>query len=161
ALLVPRLASASAMVLMVVMAGAITTRLVHGQLPSGDFVLFALLGVVSFGRWPGILRVRRGWYKGARASALDRLGCRARRLDGAGDFLRRQQLAHLPRHLSAAALGADPRHGADRVVRVGRADAGGGVAGRAISDPARVDRHEPDGARAGGSDSGVRESRVD
>jgi putative oxidoreductase len=55
-LLVPRLASACAVALMIVMAGAAATHLLHGQSPVGDFVFFAMLGVVAFARWPGVLR---------------------------------------------------------------------------------------------------------
>ena len=59
-LLVPRLASACAVVLMIVMAGAAATHLLHGQSPVGDCVFFATLGVVAFARWPGVLpRLRR------------------------------------------------------------------------------------------------------
>ena len=59
-LLVPRLASACAIVLMAVMTGAVATRLLHGQIPTGDCVLLVLLGLVAYGRWPGVLmRLRR------------------------------------------------------------------------------------------------------
>jgi uncharacterized membrane protein YphA (DoxX/SURF4 family) len=59
-LLVPRLASACAVVLMIVMAAAAATHLLHGQSPVGDWVFFAMLGVVAFARWPGVLqRLRR------------------------------------------------------------------------------------------------------
>ena len=59
-LLVPRLASACAVVLMIVMAGAAATHLLHGQTPVGDCVFMAMLGVVAFARWPGVLpRLRR------------------------------------------------------------------------------------------------------
>ena len=59
-LLVPRLASASAIALMTVMVGAATTRMLHGQIPGGDCVLLVLLGIVAYGRWPGVLlRLRR------------------------------------------------------------------------------------------------------
>ena len=59
-LLMPRLASACAVVLMIVMAGAAATHLLHGQDPTGDCVFFLLLGIVAYGRWPGVLmRLRR------------------------------------------------------------------------------------------------------
>jgi putative oxidoreductase len=59
-LLVPRLASACAVVLMIVMVGATATHLLHGQSPVGDCVFLAMLGVVAFARWPGVLiRLRR------------------------------------------------------------------------------------------------------
>ena len=59
-LLVPRLASACAILLMAVMTGAVATRILHGQMPTGDCVLLVLLGIVAYGRWPGVLmRLRR------------------------------------------------------------------------------------------------------
>ena len=59
-LLVPRLASACAVVLMIVMTGAAATHVLHRQSPVGDVVFMALLGVVAFGRWPGVLSRLRG-----------------------------------------------------------------------------------------------------
>lgn len=59
-LLVPRLASACAIVLMAVMTGAAATRLLHGQVPTGDCVLLVLLGIVAYRRWPGVLLRPRG-----------------------------------------------------------------------------------------------------
>jgi putative oxidoreductase len=59
-LLVPRLASTCAVVLMSVMAGAAATHVLHGQAPTGDCVFFLLLGIVAYGRWPGaLMRLRR------------------------------------------------------------------------------------------------------
>jgi len=47
-------------VLMIVMAAAAATHLLHGQSPVGDCVFMAMLGVVAFARWPGVLqRLRR------------------------------------------------------------------------------------------------------
>jgi len=59
-LLVPRLASACAVVLMIVMAAAAATHLLHGQSAVGDCVFIAMLGVVAFARWPGVLLRPRG-----------------------------------------------------------------------------------------------------
>jgi len=59
-LLVPRLASACAVLLMMVMAGAAATHLLHGQNPVGDCVFMAMLGIVALARWPGVVpRLRR------------------------------------------------------------------------------------------------------
>jgi uncharacterized membrane protein YphA (DoxX/SURF4 family) len=58
-LLVPRIASASAIVLMAVMAGAAVTRLMNGGSGVGELVFFTLLGVVAYVRWPGVLGLLR------------------------------------------------------------------------------------------------------
>ena len=49
-LLIPKVATPSAIVLMVVMAGAAVTRLLHGQSGVGELVFFTLLGVIAFAR---------------------------------------------------------------------------------------------------------------
>lgn len=58
-LLVPRLASASAITLMAVMAGAFVTRVTHGNSGVGELVFMTLLGIVAYCRWPGVLARRR------------------------------------------------------------------------------------------------------
>lgn len=56
ALLVPRLASAAAIVLAVVMVGAAVTQItVGGRNGVGELVFATLLCVVAYGRWPGVL----------------------------------------------------------------------------------------------------------
>jgi putative oxidoreductase len=54
-LLVPRLASASALTLMAVMAGAAVTRWMNSGSAVGELVFLTLLGCVAYSRWPGIL----------------------------------------------------------------------------------------------------------
>ena len=54
-LLVPRVASAAAVVLMMVMAGAAITQMRHGRDGIGELVFCAALAVIAYGRWPGIL----------------------------------------------------------------------------------------------------------
>ncbi len=54
-LLVPRLASAAALTLMGVMAGAAVTQMLNGRSGVGELVFLALLGCVAYSRWPGIL----------------------------------------------------------------------------------------------------------
>ena len=49
-LLVPRLASASAVTLMIVMAGAFVTQVTHGRNGIGELVLMTILGIVAYGR---------------------------------------------------------------------------------------------------------------
>jgi putative oxidoreductase len=49
-LLVPRIATPSALLLMCVMAGAAITRLVNNSNPVGDLVFFTLLGVIAYAR---------------------------------------------------------------------------------------------------------------
>ena len=58
-LLVPRVASASAITLMVVMAGAFVTQVTHGRSGVGELVFMTMLGIVAYGRWPGVLARRR------------------------------------------------------------------------------------------------------
>jgi uncharacterized membrane protein YphA (DoxX/SURF4 family) len=51
-LLVPKVASASALTLMVVMAGAAVTQITRGGRNGvGEMVFFGLLGVIAFVRW--------------------------------------------------------------------------------------------------------------
>ena len=55
-LLVPRLASASAIVLAVVMFGAAVTQLtVGGRNGVGELVFMTLLSLIAYARWPGVL----------------------------------------------------------------------------------------------------------
>ena len=55
-LLVPRLASASAIILAVVMAGAGVTQItVGGRNGVGELVFMTLLCLVAYARWPGVL----------------------------------------------------------------------------------------------------------
>ena len=54
-LLVPRFASASAITLMAVMAGAAVTQLMNGRNGVGELVLLGLLACVTYARWPGVL----------------------------------------------------------------------------------------------------------
>jgi putative oxidoreductase len=58
ALLVPRLAPAAGLTLMVVMAAASATRFTHGASGAGDLVFAALLATIAYCRWPGVF-VRR------------------------------------------------------------------------------------------------------
>ena len=55
-LLVPRLASASAIILAVVMAGAAATQIaVGGRSGVGELVFMTLLCLVAYARWPGVV----------------------------------------------------------------------------------------------------------
>jgi putative oxidoreductase len=54
-LLVPRFASASALTLMVVMAGAAGTQIMNGRSGVGELVFLVLLGCIAYSRWPGVL----------------------------------------------------------------------------------------------------------
>lgn len=55
-LLIPKTASASGIVLSIVMIGAgITQRLHGGRSGVGEFVFAALLLVIAYARWPGVL----------------------------------------------------------------------------------------------------------
>lgn len=56
ALLIPRLASASAIVLVVVMLGAAVTRMMNGGSGVGELVFATLMAFIVYARWPGILR---------------------------------------------------------------------------------------------------------
>ena len=58
ALLVPRLATTAALLLMVVMVGAGITQLTHGRDGIGEGVFLCALAVIAYARWPGILRGR-------------------------------------------------------------------------------------------------------
>ena len=49
-LLVPRIATPSAIVLMCVMVGAAITRITHGGSGVGEIVFFTLLGVIAYAR---------------------------------------------------------------------------------------------------------------
>ena len=55
-LLVPKVASAAAVVLMTVMIGAAVTQMRSGRDGIGEIVFCAALAVIAYGRWPGILR---------------------------------------------------------------------------------------------------------
>jgi uncharacterized membrane protein YphA (DoxX/SURF4 family) len=68
-LLVPRAASASAITLMAVMAGAFVTRVAHGNSGVGELVFMTMLGIVAYGRWPGVL-ARRRTHASARVATL-------------------------------------------------------------------------------------------
>lgn len=50
ALLVPKLATPAALVLMIVMVGAGITQMTHGRNGVGELVFFSVLGVVAFAR---------------------------------------------------------------------------------------------------------------
>jgi uncharacterized membrane protein YphA (DoxX/SURF4 family) len=68
ALLVPRTASAAGLVLSVVMVAAGITQLVNSPDRNGvgEFVFAALLLVIAYARWPGILVLqRRPWLVGS------------------------------------------------------------------------------------------------
>jgi putative oxidoreductase len=58
-LLVPKTATPSALILMVVMIGAAITRMLHGGSGIGELVFCALLGIIAFARWPAWLRFHR------------------------------------------------------------------------------------------------------
>jgi uncharacterized membrane protein YphA (DoxX/SURF4 family) len=66
-LLIPKTASASAVLLSIVMIGAAITQLLNGRNGIGEFVFAALLLLVAYARWPGILGgvlQRRAWAVG-------------------------------------------------------------------------------------------------
>ena len=55
-LLIPRTASASGIMLSIIMVGAAITHRVHGGRSGvGEFVFAALLLVIAYARWPGVL----------------------------------------------------------------------------------------------------------
>jgi uncharacterized membrane protein YphA (DoxX/SURF4 family) len=54
-LLVPRLASAAALVLMAVMIGAAVTQISHGRSGVGELVFLCVLAIIAYARWPGVL----------------------------------------------------------------------------------------------------------
>jgi uncharacterized membrane protein YphA (DoxX/SURF4 family) len=58
-LLIPRIASLSAAMLMIVMTGAAITQMTHGRNGVGELVFLTLLAVVAWVRWPGVLESRR------------------------------------------------------------------------------------------------------
>lgn len=58
-LLVPKTASPSALILMVVMIGAGITRLLNGGSGVGELVFCTLLGIIAFARRPGWLKFPR------------------------------------------------------------------------------------------------------
>lgn len=56
ALLIPRFASASALVLMVVMIGAAITQVTQGGRNGvGETVFATLMALIAYARWPGVL----------------------------------------------------------------------------------------------------------
>lgn len=56
ALLIPRFASASALVLMVVMIGAAITQVTQGGRNGvGEIVFATLMALIAYARWPGVL----------------------------------------------------------------------------------------------------------
>lgn len=57
-MLIPRVASACAITLMVVMAGASITQFTHGRSGIGEIVFMGLMAIVAYGRWPGVLARR-------------------------------------------------------------------------------------------------------
>jgi uncharacterized membrane protein YphA (DoxX/SURF4 family) len=66
-LLVPRTASASGIVLSVVMLGAAVTQRLNGRNGVGELVFAALLLLIAYARWPGVLGgmlQRRAWAVG-------------------------------------------------------------------------------------------------
>lgn len=58
-LLVPRVASAAALVLIAVMIGAAVTQMTHGRNGVGELVFITVLAIIAYARWPGVLRLRR------------------------------------------------------------------------------------------------------
>jgi hypothetical protein len=40
---------------MTVMAGAFVTQVTHGRNGIGELVFMTMLGIVAYGRWPGVL----------------------------------------------------------------------------------------------------------
>ena len=59
ALLIPKTASASGIVLSIVMVGAAITQRLNGRNGIGEFVFAALLLVIAYARWPGLLMVQK------------------------------------------------------------------------------------------------------
>ena len=57
-LLWPRIATPSAIVLMIVMVGAAVTRILHGGSGVGEIVFFTLLGIIAYARRPTTLTYR-------------------------------------------------------------------------------------------------------
>jgi putative oxidoreductase len=58
-LLVPKTATPSALILMVVMVGAAITQMLNGRNGVGELVFCALLAVIAYARWPAWLRLPR------------------------------------------------------------------------------------------------------
>jgi hypothetical protein len=58
-LLVPKTATPSALILMVVMIGASITQMLNGRNGVGELVLCSLLGIVAYARWPAWLKLPR------------------------------------------------------------------------------------------------------
>ena len=58
-LLLPKTATPSALILMVVMIGAAITRMLHGGSGVGELVFCVLLGVIAYARWPAWLKLPR------------------------------------------------------------------------------------------------------
>jgi uncharacterized membrane protein YphA (DoxX/SURF4 family) len=54
-LLVPRVASAAALVLIVIMIGAAVTQMTHGRNGIGELVFVTVLAIIAYARWPGAL----------------------------------------------------------------------------------------------------------
>lgn len=54
-LLVPRVATAAALVLMAVMLGAAVTQMTHGRSGVGELVFLTVLAIIAYARWPGVL----------------------------------------------------------------------------------------------------------
>jgi putative oxidoreductase len=54
-LLIPRIATPSAILLMCVMVGAAATRMLHGGSGVGEIVFFTLLGVIAYARRPAFM----------------------------------------------------------------------------------------------------------
>ena len=57
ALLVPKLATPAALILMIVMIGAAVTQMMNGRSGVGELVFFSLLGIIAFARRGYWLRV--------------------------------------------------------------------------------------------------------
>jgi putative oxidoreductase len=66
ALLIPRVASASAIMLVVVMLGAAVTQMLNGRSGVGELVFATLMALIAYARWPGIFRA---WIGTARIPA--------------------------------------------------------------------------------------------
>jgi len=57
-LLIPRIATPSAVLLMGVMLGAAVTRMIHAGSGVGEIVFFTLLGVIAYARRPALMHRR-------------------------------------------------------------------------------------------------------
>ena len=58
-LLVPKIATPSAVILMIVMIGAAITRMLHGASGVGELVFCTLLGIIAYARRPAWLKLPR------------------------------------------------------------------------------------------------------